>query len=107
VYEPGVDLHDWETEWEALAPLVVDSPAESLPELDHLVGRMLAARGLSREDEVAWEGVEPEIAAEYGEAHRVTRLVEAGEVVDPGDLGAAVAGYRNLYAALLAAHRGS
>ena len=42
--EPGLDRHEWETEWQALEPLVVDSPAEALPEVDRLVGRMLAER---------------------------------------------------------------
>ena len=39
--EPGLDSQEWETEWAALEPLVIDSPAEALPELDRLVGRML------------------------------------------------------------------
>ena len=43
--EPGLDRHEWQTEWEALEPLVADSPAESLPELDNLVGRMLVSAG--------------------------------------------------------------
>jgi hypothetical protein len=45
--EPGLDRHEWETEWQALEP---------------------------------------------------------GETVDPGDIGAAVAGYRNLYQRLIDAH---
>jgi hypothetical protein len=32
--EPGLDLHEWQTEWEALEPLVEDSPREALPEFD-------------------------------------------------------------------------
>jgi hypothetical protein len=37
VVEPGLDRHEWETEWQGLAPLVVDSPSEALPELDAAV----------------------------------------------------------------------
>ena len=32
VVEPGLDQHDWESEWQLLEPLVRDSPAEALPE---------------------------------------------------------------------------
>jgi hypothetical protein len=102
VLEPGLDRHEWETEWQALEPLVVDSPAESLPEVDDLIGRMMVARGFPLDEEVALEASEPEIVAEFLEARRITRLVDAGETVDPGDIGAAITGYRNLYEYLLA-----
>jgi hypothetical protein len=48
--EPGLSRQEWETEWQALEPLVVDSPAEALPELDRLVGRMLVERGYPLEE---------------------------------------------------------
>ena len=104
VVEPGLDRHEWETEWQALEPLVADSPAEALSELDELVERMMAARGLPVAEDAVEEPPEPELLAEFLEARRITRLVESGEAVDPGDVGAAVAGYRNLYARLLEAH---
>ena len=43
--EPGLDRHEWETEWQALEPQVEDSPAEALPELDKLIERMLVEQG--------------------------------------------------------------
>ena len=99
--EPGLDRHEWETEWQALEPLVVDSPAEALPELDDLIARMMVERGYPIGDEVAIEGSAPEVVAEFREARRIARAVDAGEAVDPGDVGAAVTGYRNLYEFLL------
>jgi hypothetical protein len=105
VVEPGLDRHEWETEWQALEPLVVDSPAEALPELDSLIERMMRDRGYPTEEAAARESADPEIAAEFLEARRITNLVEAGEAVDPGDIGAAITGYRNLYEFLLAQHR--
>jgi hypothetical protein len=102
--EPGVDRHEWETEWQALEPLVADSPAEALPELDDLVERMMVARGLPLSTDAVEEPPEPELLAEFLEPRRITRLVESGEAVDPGDVGAAVAGYRSLYERLLEAH---
>jgi hypothetical protein len=43
--------------------------------------------------------------AEFLEARRITNLVNAGEAVDPGEIGAAITGYRNLYEFLLAERR--
>jgi hypothetical protein len=101
VQEPGLDKHEWETEWQGLEPLLADSPAEALPEVDDLVARMMEARGFPLAETPADDSAEPETVREFVEARRITRLVEAGENVDPGDVGLAVTGYRNLYAYLL------
>ncbi len=103
--EPGLDRHEWETEWQGLEPLIVDSPAEALPEVDNLIERMLVARGFPTTEEEAPEAAEPEIVAEFLEARRITRSLDAGDAVDPGDIGAAVTGYRNLYEYLVAERR--
>jgi hypothetical protein len=101
VVEPGVDRHDWETEWQGLEPLVVDAPAEALPEVDRLIERMLIESGYPTTEEEAPDAADPELVAEFLEARRITNLVEAGEPVDPGDIGAAITGYRSLYELLL------
>ena len=95
--DPGLDRHEWETEWQGLEPLISDSPAETLPEMDDLIARMLEAHGYPLEEEHEFEAPEAEIVKEFHEARRVARLEEAGERVDPGDVGAAIAGYRNVY----------
>jgi hypothetical protein len=97
VRDPGADRHEWETEWQGLEPLLADSPAEALPELDSLVERMLVAHGYSVEGEREHEAPEDEVVKEFAEARRIARLVDAGEAVAPSDIGAAVAGYRNVY----------
>jgi hypothetical protein len=96
VRDPGVDRHEWETEWQGLEPLLADSPAEALPELDALVERMLVAHGYAVEGERE-HAAEDEVLKEFAEARRIARLVDAGEPVDPSDIGAAVAGYRNVH----------
>jgi hypothetical protein len=101
VLEPGLDRHEWETEWQSLEPLIVDSPAEALPEVGDLIERMLLARGFAVNDPVAVEGDDRDVIAEFLEARRITELVERGESVDPGDVGAAVTGFRNLYEFLI------
>jgi hypothetical protein len=97
--EPGLDRHQWQTEWEQLEPLVVDSPAEALSELDDLVYRMLAEAGypVDTVDPVDDEGVDPEVLASFRAAREVTRIVDRGEDYDPGDVGQAVGLYREIY----------
>ncbi|HYX77130.1 MAG TPA: hypothetical protein VE757_08135 [Gaiellaceae bacterium] len=103
--EPGLDRHEWETEWETLQPLVVDSPAEALPEVDRLVEQMLAERGYPTTEAEAREAADPAVVAEFLEARRITTLVDGGEDVDPGDIGAAITAYRSLYELLLGEYR--
>src|SRR5712691_6248674 len=75
-----------------------DGAAEALPELDRLVERMLVARGYAIDDPVVREGDDRDIVAEFLAAREITRLVERGaEDVSPGDVAAAVNGYRSLH----------
>jgi hypothetical protein len=99
--EPGLDRHEWETEWEALEPQVRDDPREALPEMDRLVERMLVERGFAVDDPVAEEGDEAEIVAEFRSAREITRLFESDADVSPGDAATAVDGYRSVYEYLL------
>ena len=46
--EPGLDRHEWETEWQGLEPLIIDSPGEALPEVDSLIERMMRRRRQGR-----------------------------------------------------------
>ena len=95
--EPGLDRHDWESEWQQLEPLVRDSPAEALPELHDLIVRMLQDSGILDEDLVATGDADPELLAEYVAGKDVVDRLERGETVDPGDLASVVGGYRSLY----------
>jgi hypothetical protein len=63
--DPGLDRHNWETEWEQLAEELETSPAETLPELADLVERMLRERDIPVDDAVADDGVEPEFLVNY------------------------------------------
>ena len=97
--EPGLDRHEWETEWAALEPLVVDSPAEALPELDDLIRRMLVEAGypVDTPDAVDDEGIDPEVLGSYRAAHQLRMHVDRGEDVDPGDVGQAIGLYREIF----------
>ena len=99
--EPGLDRHEWESEWQGLEPLIVDSPTEALPEVHALIERMLTARGYLTEERTAADGADPEILAEYVAGSEVVQRIDAGEPVDPSEIGSAVSGYRNLYEFLI------
>jgi hypothetical protein len=97
VHEPGLDRHEWESEWESLKEELADDPAGMLVSLDRLVAEMLESRGYALTDEIASEGDDPEVVTEFRAAHEVTRAVDAGRDVDPGDVAMAVNAYRALY----------
>jgi hypothetical protein len=101
VQEPGLDEHEWATEWEDIDPLLRESPTEALSEADDLVARMMEARGFPLQERDGEEVSEPETVREFVEARRVTRQIDSGESFDPGDVAMAVEGYRTLYAYLL------
>ena len=99
--EPGLDLHEWETQWQDLEPLVEESPLEALPELDRLVEGLLEARGYAPNDPVAAEGDEPEILANFRSAREIARLWDSGVDISPGEVAQAIEDYRNVYEAVI------
>ncbi len=102
--EPGLDRHEWESRWESLEEELEDSPRDVLPELDELVEQMLNERGYAVDDAVVREGDDREIVAEFLAAREVTQLLaDNPDAVSPGDVAAAVNGYRSLYEYLLEA----
>ena len=101
--EPGLDRHEWESEWQALEEELADDSASALSDVDDLVERMLIERGYAIDDPVAREGDDREVVAEFLAAREIMRLVEQGsDDVSPGDVGAAVNGYRAIFDYLIA-----
>ena len=100
--DPGLDRHEWESEMQALEPELEDAPADALPELGDLVERVLVERGYEISDPVAREGEEREIVAEFQAAREVADRLERGEDVAPGDVAAAVRGFREIFEYLVA-----
>ena len=101
----GLNRREWETEWELLKPLVVDSPAEALGELDDLLRRMLLARGYPLADgeteQTAEADLEPEVLAGYRVAAEITSQVEKDALRSSAEVAQAVGLYRELYEHLL------
>ena len=83
---------------QALEEQLGESPAEALPELDGLVARMLEETGYDVDDQIAREGDEREVVAEFLAAREITQLAERDdEGVGPGDVAAAINGYRAVF----------
>jgi hypothetical protein len=97
-YEPGLDRHEWESEMQVLEDQLGENPAEALPELDRLLERMLEETGYDIADPVAREGDDREIVAEFLAAREITQLSERDQGdIGPGDVAAAINGYRAVY----------
>jgi len=99
--EPGLDRHEWESEWSDLEERLREDPADALFELDELIQRMLVARGIPLEEQEGQTETEPETVRSFVEARRITRMVGAAEDVDPGDIAYAINTYSELYTSLL------
>jgi hypothetical protein len=101
MHEPGLDKHEWETEYALLEPELADDPRAALPELADLVGRMLDERDVELDEPVTAEGEERDVVAEYRAAREVSDRSERGEDVDPGDIAAAINGLQSVYQHIL------
>ena len=89
---------------QALEEQLGENPAEALPELDSLVFRMLEETGYDLGDPVVREGDEREVVAEFLAAREITLLTERDEGdIGPGDVAAAINGYRAVYDYLITA----
>lgn len=95
--EPGLDQHEWQTQWEALLPELEDAPAEALPELGRLIDGMLEDRAYEQDD--------PEIERELETGREVVERLDKGDDVDPGDIAAAVNAFRTVYETLVTEYR--
>lgn len=102
--EPGLDRHEWESELGSLEEALHDDPAAALPELEQLVGRTLEESGYDLTDPVTLGGDEREIVAEYLAARELTEAAERdAEELSPGDVAAAVNGFRAVFAHVVTA----
>ena len=95
--EPGLDRHEWESRYQALEEDLAGDPVEALPELADLVEQMLEESGYDLADPVAREGEEREVVAVYMAAREISDRLERGEDVGPGDVAAAVNGFRTIF----------
>ena len=93
--DPGLDLHEWQTRWAELEEDARESPAEAVSEMDRLLEEMLRGRGFALEP-VVGEGEEPEVVRQFVAAREIARQADTGDAA-PGDVAAAIEGYRALF----------
>jgi len=74
--EPGLDLHEWESQWAQLQEDAADSPDEALPELVRLTEQMLLDRGYDLENPVVVEDESRDIVADFFAAREISRAAE-------------------------------
>jgi hypothetical protein len=95
--EPGLDLHEWESELASIEEDLADDPDTGLTAFHDLVGRMLTARGFSIDDPVADDGDEPEVVRQFRAAREIALRVDAGQDVEREDVLDAIEGLRAVY----------
>jgi hypothetical protein len=100
--EPGLDRHEWESEWASLEEDFAADPADSLRQVHELMTRMLTERGVLDEELVTTEGADPELVAPWEAARDLVRGLDAELAVEEQDLREALESYRELFNTLLA-----
>jgi hypothetical protein len=96
MYEPGLDLHEWETRWQELQDAAADAPDEALPEIVRFVQQMLGERNFQADEPVTAEGEDPDVARDFLAARDLARRAEAG-TVEPEDVEVALENLREIY----------
>jgi hypothetical protein len=99
MYEPGLDLHEWETRWAELEEALAEDPAAALVEAcDEIEERLRLGA-----DNETLSGQHTELEAAYDAAREVADRFEQTAEVDPGDVAAAIENLRTVRQALLPA----
>jgi hypothetical protein len=103
VSEPGLDLHEWESEWASLEEDIVDSPETALPYVHELITRMLRERKVLDDSHAVLEGADPDWVRTWEAAAELVRKLDDPAVdVERADIVEQIENYRELFEALLA-----
>jgi hypothetical protein len=103
VSEPGLDLHEWESEWASLEDDIADSPETALPYVHELMTRMLKERAILDESLVARESADPDYIRTWAAgAELVAKLDDPGTDVEREDVVEQIENYRELFEMFLA-----
>ena len=100
--EPGLDIHEWESEWASLEDDIGDSPETALPYAHELLTRMLKERRILDENFVVTEGTDPEWVKTWQAGDELVRMLD-----DPGadvaceDIVEQIENHRELFETLL------
>jgi hypothetical protein len=101
--EPGLDLHQWETEWASLEDDIADSPETALPSVHELMTRMLKERRILDVSLAATEGADPDYVRTWETGVELVAAIEdPGRNVEHEDVVEAIENYRELFETLVA-----
>ena len=100
--EPGLDRHEWESQWASLEDDFGDDPADSLRHVHELMTRALTERGILANEQVTVEGADPELVAPWAAGGELVQKLDAGLDVEEADIREALESYRELFRTLLA-----
>ena len=98
--EPGLDRHEWESQWASLEEEFDADPADSLRAVHELMTRMLRERGIL--DETAARGADPDLLRPWEAGGDLVRRLDDDLDVEETDIREALDNYRELFEALLA-----
>jgi hypothetical protein len=99
--EPGLDRHEWESQWASLEEEFDADPADSLRAVHELMTRMLGERGIL-DDTAVRDGADPDLIRPWEAAGDLVRRLDEGLDVEETDIREALANYRELFETLLA-----
>jgi hypothetical protein len=100
--EPGLDVHEWESEWASLEDDLADSPETALSQVHELITRMLRERHVLDASLVAVGGSNPDAVRTWRAGRDlVTRLEEPDLEVERQDALDQIEEYRGLFEAVL------
>ena len=74
--EPGLDRHEWESEWASLEDDIADAPVAAVRHAHELITRMLTERAVLDESLVALEGADPEWVSSWTAGRDLVRRLE-------------------------------
>jgi hypothetical protein len=101
-WEPGLDVHQWQSEWASLEDDIADSPETALPIVHELITRMLKERRILDDNLVVSEGADPEWFRTWEAGRELVAVVDDPNVeVARQDVVDQIEEYRGLYEALL------
>ena len=102
-WEPGLDVHQWESEWASLEDDIADSPETALPLVHELVTRMLKERRILDENLVVAEGADPDWFRTWEAGKELVALLDDLDAeVERQDIVDQIEEYRALFEALVA-----
>lgn len=99
--EPGLDRHEWESQWASLEEDFDADPADALRQVHELMTRALMKRSILDDELVTVEGAEPELVGPWAAARDLIVRLDAELDVEEQDIREALESYRELFNTLL------